>query len=307
MKMINYWRKFLSIGLYLVVFGTVACQGQKNEKEVVYRDYTHMEADLLDSLKRDEVKTLFRGVHVLRQQAQQVKESTPVRLESQRVEKKKLSPQDMIEKRRGSVLTVNKYHRAMMHPEGVTGWATAVVLSNDGICVSNYHVFWEFLDSTAKLNPRDSIMFVATEEGRVYPITEILSFNKAADVTFFKIDTRGDMLTPIPLGNDLPAGTGVHLLSHPEGYPYAYTNGVVMRTTTSDAKDPFARRMELTADIAKGSRGGPIMDDRGNMVAMVSCIRAIYYSQQPPYYLQMNVKLTIPVSSLRMLMQGKNE
>lgn len=57
-------------------------------KEVVYRDYTHMEADLLDSLKRDEVKTLFRGVHVLRQQAQQVKESTPVRLESQRVEKK---------------------------------------------------------------------------------------------------------------------------------------------------------------------------------------------------------------------------
>ena len=36
MKMINYWRKFLSIGLYLVVFGTVACQGQKNEKEDAY-------------------------------------------------------------------------------------------------------------------------------------------------------------------------------------------------------------------------------------------------------------------------------
>ncbi len=102
MKMINYWRKFLSIGLYLVVFGTVACQGQKNEKEVVYRDYTHMEADLLDSLKRDEVKTLFRGVHVLRQQAQQVKESTPVCLEPHPAEKKKLSPQDMIEKRRAA-------------------------------------------------------------------------------------------------------------------------------------------------------------------------------------------------------------
>ena len=33
MKMINYWRKFLSIGLYLVVFGTVACQGQKKTKK----------------------------------------------------------------------------------------------------------------------------------------------------------------------------------------------------------------------------------------------------------------------------------
>ena len=49
------------------------------------------------------------------------------------------------------------------------------------------------------------------------------------------------------------------------------------------------------------------MDDCGNMVAMVSSLRAIFYSNQPPYSQQMNVKLTIPVSSLRMLMQGKNE
>lgn len=213
----------------------------------------------------------------------------------------------MIERRKGSVLTVNKYHRAMIRPEEVTGWATAVVLSEDGICVSNYHVFWEFLDTTAKLNPQDSIMFVATEEGRVYPITEILSFNKTADMTFFKVDTRGDVLTPIPLGNDLPAGTGVHLLSHPEGYPYAYTNGVVMRTTTSDAEDPFARRMELTIDYAKGASGGPIMDDCGNMVAMVSSIRAIFYSNQPPYSQQMNVKLTIPVSLFRRLIQDTDK
>lgn len=307
MKFMNYWCKFLCIGLYLVIFDSVVCLGQKNKKEVVYRDYTHMETSLLDSLKQDEVKMLFCGVHALRQQAQQVKENSPVRLEPRQAKKKKLSPQDMIEKRKRSVLTVNKYYRTMREQEGVTGWATAIVLSEDGVCVSNYHVFWELLDPAAKLNPQDSVMFVATEEGRVYPITEILSFNKAADMTFFKIDTRGDVLTPIPLGNDLPAGTGVHLLSHPEGYPYAYTNGVVMRTTTFDAKDPFARRMELTVDYAKGSSGGPIMDDCGNMVAMVSSIRAIFYSNQPPYSQQMNVKLTIPVSSFRRLIQGADK
>ena len=307
MKIMKYWCKFLCIGLYLVVFASVICQAQRKEKEVVYRDYTHMEADLLDSLKQDDVKMLFKGVQALRQQAQQVKENSPVCLEPRPAEKKKMRSQDMIEKRRGSVLSVNKYHRAMRHPEGVKGWATAVVLSEDGICVSNYHVFWEFLDPTAKLNPQDSIMFVATEEGRVYPITEILSFNKSADMSFFKIDTRGDVLTPMPLGNDLPAGTSVHLLSHPEGYPYAYTNGVVMRTITSDAKDPFARRMELTVDYAKGSSGGPIMDDCGNMVSMVSSICTIFYSNQPPYNQQMNVKLTIPVSSFRRLIQNKDK
>ncbi len=67
MKIMNYWRKFLCIALCWVISDSVVCQGQKNGKEVVYRDYTHMEADLLDSLKRDEVKTLFRGMYMLRQ------------------------------------------------------------------------------------------------------------------------------------------------------------------------------------------------------------------------------------------------
>lgn len=48
MKIMNYWRKFLCIALCWVISDSVVCQGQKNEKEVVYRDYTHMEADLLE-------------------------------------------------------------------------------------------------------------------------------------------------------------------------------------------------------------------------------------------------------------------
>ncbi len=296
----GFYCKLSCIGLLVVLAGTANCRAQKGS-DVVYRDYTRMEASMLDSLKRDGVLPLFKGMVALRQQAQQVKESTPISMEPRRAEKRKMTPEEILVKRRTSVLTVNKL---LKNPEMVTGWATAVVLTADGVCVSNFHVFWELLDPKAKLNPRDSVMFVATEDGRVYPITEILSFNKAADMAFFKIDTRGDVLTPMPLGNDLQAGANVHLLSNPEGYPYAYTHGKVSRTITLNPNDPFANRMEMTADFAKGSSGGPIMDDRGNMVSMVSSIRAIYYSQQPPYNLQMNVKLTIPVSSFRRLMQG---
>ncbi|MFO3728287.1 S1 family peptidase [Butyricimonas muris] len=205
------------------------------------------------------------------------------------------------------MLTVNKYQGVTTRPDMVYGWATAVVLTADGVCVTNFHVFWELLDPAAKLNPADSVIFVATEDGRAYPITEILSFNKAADMAFFKIDTRGDVLTPMPLGDDLPAGANVHLLSNPEGYPYAYTHGRVSRTIALNPGDPFSRRMEMTADFAKGSSGGPIMDDRGNMVSMVSSIRAIYFSNQPPYHLQMNVKLTIPVSSLRRVIKSPKQ
>ena len=40
------------------------------------------------------------------------------------------------------MLTVNKYLGPTTQPDMVIGWATAVVLSEDGICVTNYHVFW---------------------------------------------------------------------------------------------------------------------------------------------------------------------
>lgn len=273
----------------------------QEKEDVVYRDYTCQEAALLDSLKQGEILPLFKGMRTLRQQAQAVKESNPVNIETRPAGKQKMTAENIIRERRNSILTVNKY-------QGVTnvvyGWATAVVLTSDGVCITNYHVFWELLEPEAKLNPSDSVMFVATEDGRVYPITEILSFNKAADMAFFKIDTRGDVFSPMPLGHDLPAGANVHLLSNPEGYPYAYTHGRVSRTITLNPQDPFSNRMEMTADFAKGSSGGPIMDEQGNMVSMVSSIRSIYFSNQPPYHLQMNVKLCIPVSSFRRVIKG---
>ena len=281
--------------------------GRGVAQEVVYRDYTRQEAALLDSLKKEGVLPLFKGMRALRQQAQGVKESTPVNIKPRRAGKREVTPENIIKERRASVLTVNKYQGVTTRPDMVYGWATAVVLTADGVCVTNFHVFWELLDPAAKLNPADSLIFVATEDGRAYPVTEILSFNKAADMAFFKIDTRGDVLTPMPLGDDLPAGANVHLLSNPEGYPYAYTHGRVSRTIALNPGDPFSRRMEMTADFAKGSSGGPIMDDRGNMVSMVSSIRAIYFSNQPPYHLQMNVKLTIPVSSLRRVIKSPKQ
>lgn len=296
----GFYCKLSCIVLCCVLTGHIQCYAQ--EGEVVYRDYTQQEAALLDSLKQEGILPLFKGMWALKQQAQKVNESAPVNMAPRPAGKRDMTPERIIRERRTSILTVNKYQGA---PEVVYGWASAVVLTSDGVCITNYHVLWELLDPAARLNPADSVLFVATEEGRVYPITEILSFNRAADMAFFRIDTRGDRLVPMPLGNDLPAGANVHLLSNPEGYPYAYTHGRVSRTIRLNPQDPFSNRMEMTADFAKGSSGGPIMDDRGNMVSMVSSIRAIYFSNQPPYHLQMNVKLTIPVSSFRRVMKQR--
>lgn len=290
--------KFLCLFVGIILVWGVECDGQKFA-EVDYRNYSQRNAVILDSLKQAIKMSAFRGIHTLKREFAEVQSDQPVNVKLYKARKRKLTPEEMVVKRRTSILTVNKYLRRTTQPEVVTDWATAVVLSEDGICVTNYHVFWQLLDSAVTLGVRDSLMFVATEAGKVYPITELLSCNKIGDFAFFKIDTRGDKLIPMPMGTDLSVGEDVHLLSNPEGYPYVYTNGIVTRTIAAEMGNPFGNRMEMSADFAKGSSGAPIMDNRGNMVGMVSCIRAIYYSTQPPYYLQMNVKMCVPVSVLK--------
>lgn len=297
----RYYFEALCVGLFVVLCGTATCRAQKNV--VAYRDYDRLGWTILDSLKRS--GSSFKGMSELKREARELEESTPVNVIPRPAGKRKLKPGEIIEQRRESVLMIFKYMRATTRPESIQPWATAVVLSEAGVCVTNCHVLWQLIDTAARLDARDSLLFVATEAGKVYSITSVLGYDRCGDLAFFKIDTRGDRLVLMPLGQDLSAGDNVHALTHPEGYPYTYTNGVVSRTFIKVSDNPFGNRVEITADYAKGSSGGPIMDDRGNMIAMVSCIHSIYYVDQPPTHQQMRIKECIPVSSiLRLLGRG---
>lgn len=287
------------VGLILFLCGLQVGRAQNG---VIYRDYDRLGWTILDSLKRPEAASLFKGMNTLKRETRMVQEEALVDLVPHSAGKRKLKPGKMMPERRASVLMMFKYLRATTRPEAIEPWATAVVLSEDGVCVTNWHVFWQLIDPTARLDLRDSLLFVATEAGKIYSISSILSYSRSGDLAFFKIDTRGDRLVPMPMGGDLAVGENVHALTNPAGYPYVYTNGVVSRTFVKESGNPFANRVEITADFAKGSSGGPIMDDRGNMVAMVSCLHPIFYVDQPPTDRQMGIKECIPVSSIVRLM-----
>ena len=294
--------KWLGFSLFVLFWGMSGSQAQK----VVYRDYGRLGWTILDSLKRPGATSLFKGMSTLNRECQTLAEGTPVDMKACPAGKRELKPGEIVEKRRESVLMMFKYSRATTRPEAIEPWATAVVLSEDGVCVTNWHVFWQLIDTAARLDLRDSLLFVATEAGKVYSITSILSYSRSGDLAFFKIDSRGDRLVPMPIGQDIAVGENVYALTNPAGYPYVYTTGVVSRTFTKEAGNPFGNRVEITADFAKGSSGGPIMDDRGNMIAIVSCLHPIYYVDQQPTDRQMGIKECIPVSSIVRLM-GKEQ
>ena len=183
--------------------------------------------------------------------------------------------------------------------------ASGYVIDEEGIIVTNHHVIESFVKTDGRKN---LAMPVQTSDGKVYMVTEILASNKAADLCIVKVDTKGDKLKPLSLGDAAVQGQEIFVMGHPNQMLYYFTNGVVVRNYLS----PLSRNgntntpeMDITADYAAGSSGGPVVDNKGNLVATVSSTRSIYYNPAEQKNLQMVVKNTKPVISLKKMISWK--
>lgn len=299
---LNTYFRLLSVLTLSLAMAIPDAQAQQ-QNDVVYTDYSHVQADILQLFHQVGGVSSFTSMSVLKREVKKIKESTVVPVVLQKGSKKKVAPAELIRQRKESIMMIWKYIPATATAEKVATFATGIVLSADGICATNYHVLRNMIDDEYKLYPTDSVMFVSIGSGKLYPIKSILTYNKAGDMALFKLDTGKDKLAPFPIGEDLEAGATAHTLTHPEDYMFFYSKGVVSRTICTDAADPFTNRTEISSDYAKGSSGGPIFDDYGNLVAMVSTTRSIYYIERPQTNLQMVVKQTIPVSSILRLIK----
>lgn len=184
---------------------------------------------------------------------------------------------------------------------GISG--TATVLSPDGICLTNNHVMDNIIRNDKDGLKGDSLYFVATMNGKCYPVTDVLAYSVESDAAIFKIDTQGDELSYIPLGQPALTGSGVRLISHPHGAFYYYSEGIVARNMVHFGQDgKERRRMQISADFAAGSSGGAILDKCGNLIGMVESTNSIYYNPEKKTDLQMVFKNTIPVGDIKSLL-----
>jgi S1-C subfamily serine protease len=140
-----------------------------------------------------------------------------------------------------------------------TGW----ILSSDGLIVTNHHVLEK--DDANTLG-------VMTVDGSVYPLKEILAADKAGDAAVFRVDTLGKKLPYLRIAAGSKVGEEISIISHPKGRFYCLSEGVVSRfhTRGSAKGGKKAVWMSVTADYAVGSSGGPVLNENGEVVGMVS-------------------------------------
>lgn len=192
----------------------------------------------------------------------------------------------------GSVYDCGRCDR--WHPGGL---ATAWVMGAEGVFCTNYHVLKSL---------KGEALAVASITGEVFPVTKILLADEENDIAIFQVKASG--LVPLPLAKEFAkVGSKVSCLSHPNQRFFHHSFGKVVRYHYQrKTKKVKTQMMSISADFAKGSSGGPIFNEKNEVVGVVRSTNSIYYKEDKEkgqMNLQMVMKSCVPAFVIQDLLK----
>ncbi len=176
------------------------------------------------------------------------------------------------------------------------GAASGFFISSDGILVTNHHV----------VSGADKETFVVLSgDGRITSVTEVLATDPVADVAILRCEGSG--FKALPLRADAPDGNPIGVWSHPSSRFFSLSSGIIARRFLQRKQAGRTEALAITADYARGSSGGPVFDDRGNVVGMVASTDSVYYTEENGQQknLQMVFKNCVSARSILALIDSK--
>ena len=191
--------------------------------------------------------------------------------------RQKLTAPDLCDRLRQSTLAVGSYYKCPDCGEWHFNSSAGFVVGEGGIVCTCWHVV-QAEDEGGK----QSYLVAANDAGHVFPVQSVLAADAESDTCFVKIDAPG--LKPLPLRAGVRAGERVYCLSHPGGYYFMFTQGMVARVNRkrNEVLDVHGHTnglltrpilfLNVTAEFAPGSSGAPIVDEAGNAVGQVASI-----------------------------------
>lgn len=224
----------------------------------------------VEAKKRVDAKTLTTG-DILRSQLG--RRTTQVAFAKPRM--RALPPEQQYEYGRASVVIIGSFFMcgkcSNLHSSTAAGFAVA----EEGVFLTNYHVVSGLTNTLG--------MVAISAEGQMGGVTEILACNPVEDWALIRIPEL--KLRPLPLKANVPVGTEVFLVSHPNQHFFSYGKGHVARygksRTFATERSSKVRKLlgvtewlEITAEFGKGASGGPVLDGYGNVVGLISRVES---------------------------------
>lgn len=136
------------------------------------------------------------------------------------------------------------------------GQGTGFFVDNNGMAVSNFHVFDEGKKWT-----------IQTQNGRQYPVERIIKKSKAFDYVQFKVKGNGNF-PALKIASQTPEkGEEILVLGNPKGLESTLSKGIVSSIREQDYKDDL---IQMDAAISPGSSGSPVMNMQGEVIGIAT-------------------------------------
>jgi len=137
---------------------------------------------------------------------------------------------------------------------------SGVIISNNGICISNYHVL---------IGAKKAIAITAS--GKKFEITKILDFSKQNDLIKFKLDIGSQVTTAAILNSILPQkGIEVFAVGYPNGFKTQGESTASTGIISSLREENGEKIIQTSTPFTHGSSGGGLFDGAGKLVGITS-------------------------------------
>ena len=152
-------------------------------------------------------------------------------------------------------------------------------INNDQV-VSNWHV----------VEGATTAYALSVDERKKYKIEGIIAMNPKQDLVILKVSGEG---SPLPLGdsNIIQIGESIYVTGNPQGWTGTFSIGVISSFQMRYA----GKRIQITAPVSPGSSGGPVLNDKGEVIGVVYAVHGGPDAQ--------NLNLAIPVNYLKALLK----
>lgn len=133
---------------------------------------------------------------------------------------------------------------------------TGFFVSNDGIAVSNYHVF----DSTER-----GLEVIKAKDGAEYKVESVLAYSREKDFIVFKIAGLSKPTNFFPIASSTPpVGSSVFTIGNPKGLESTLSTGIISSLRENGGV------IQTTTEITNGSSGGPLLNMNAEVIGITT-------------------------------------
>ncbi|MCM1322021.1 MAG: S1C family serine protease [Bacteroides sp.] len=156
-----------------------------------------------------------------------------------------------------------KVEKGMGYPERVIG--SGFFIDPRGYIVTNHHVIQHLVDPTYKGFSRLYIKLAEDSDTRIP--AKVIGWDPTLDLALIKTEIDAPYVFALGSSNSLNIGERIYAIGSPAGLERTLTSGIV---SAIDRKLlSVASVMQIDAAINAGNSGGPIIDQMGNVQAVV--------------------------------------